>query len=383
MKALKALTLAAGLSVAAAGIGQAQDQEPIRIAALYNLTGGMSSIDAPALNGAQLQAELVNGKGGVLGGRMIEIVPYDTRTDQQATATAAQQAVSEGVVAGIGYGDTTFVMAAAPTFQEAGIPFVTSGATHPMLPTWVGDHMFMTAFGDDDQSFAIADYAYNDLGLRRVAVWTDDSMDFTRALSTFFKERIQTLGGEIVAEDFFMMGDKDFSAQIARLQALDPLPDGVFISAIPSEAGVTVRQIREAGLDLPIVSGDGFDTPLVIDVPGPELADKVYFSTHTYLADDRPEVAQFIQDYTAKFGHAPENAFAPLGYDAVGLVVAAIERAGSAEPAAVRDALAQTRDYPAVTGTISYTRENMVPPKPVSIIGVEGGQFSVKEIWRP
>src|SRR5690606_28255267 len=159
MKALKALTLAAGLSVAAAGIGQAQDQEPIRIAALYNLTGGMSSIDAPALNGAQLQAELVNGKGGVLGGRMIEIVPYDTRTDQQATATAAQQAVSEGVVAGIGYGDTTFVMAAAPTFQEAGIPFVTSGATHPMLPTWVGDHMFMTAFGDDDQSFAIADYA--------------------------------------------------------------------------------------------------------------------------------------------------------------------------------------------------------------------------------
>lgn len=383
MKALKALTLAAGLSVAAAGIGQAQDQEPIRIAALYNLTGGMSSIDAPALNGAQLQAELVNGKGGVLGGRMIEIVPYDTRTDQQATATAAQQAVSEGVVAGIGYGDTTFVMAAAPTFQEAGIPFVTSGATHPMLPTWVGDHMFMTAFGDDDQSFAIADYAYNDLGLRRVAVWTDDSMDFTRALSTFFKERIQTLGGEIVAEDFFMMGDKDFSAQIARLQALDPLPDGVFISAIPSEAGVTVRQIREAGLDLPIVSGDGFDTPLVIDVPGPELADKVYFSTHTYLADDRPEVAQFIQDYTAKFGHAPENAFAPLGYDAVGLVVAAIERAGSAEPAAVRDALAQTRDYPAVTGTISYTRENMVPPKPVSIIGVDGGQFSVKEIWRP
>jgi len=383
MKALKALTLAAGLSVAAAGIGQAQDQEPIRIAALYNLTGGMSSIDAPALNGAQLQAELVNGKGGVLGGRMIEIVPYDTRTDQQATATAAQQAVSEGVVAGIGYGDTTFVMAAAPTFQEAGIPFVTSGATHPMLPTWVGDHMFMTAFGDDDQSFAIADYAYNDLGLRRVAVWTDDSMDFTRALSTFFKERIQTLGGEIVAEDFFMMGDKDFSAQIARLQALDPLPDGVFISAIPSEAGVTVRQIREAGLDLPIVSGDGFDTPLVIDVPGPELADKVYFSTHTYLADDRPEVAQFIQDYTAKFGHAPENAFAPLGYDAVGLVVAAIERAGSAESAAVRDALAQTRDYPAVTGTISYTRENMVPPKPVSIIGVDGGQFSVKEIWRP
>src|SRR5690554_4602124 len=219
---------------------QSEAQEPIRVAALYALTGGMSSLDGPSLKGAELHVDQINEEGGVLG-RPLELVVFDTRTDQQVTATSAQEVVSSDVVAGFGQSDTTFVMAAAPTFQEAGIPFVTSGATHPMLPTWVGDHMFMTAFGDDDQSFAIADYAYNDLGLRRVAVWTDDSMDFTRALSTFFKERIQTLGGEIVAEDFFMMGDKDFSAQIARLQALDPLPDGVFISAIPSEAGVTVR----------------------------------------------------------------------------------------------------------------------------------------------
>jgi len=82
--------------------GAATQEGPIRIAALYNLTGGMSSIDAPALRGAQLKAEQVNKAGGVLGGRMIEIVPYDTRTDQAATATAAQEAVSEGVVAGIG-----------------------------------------------------------------------------------------------------------------------------------------------------------------------------------------------------------------------------------------------------------------------------------------
>ncbi len=373
-----AMALVIGMS---AGHGMAQEG-PIRVAALYALTGGLSSLDGPSLKGAELHVEQINAAGGVLG-RPLELVVFDTRTDQQVTATAAQEAVSSNIVAGFGQSDTTFVMAAAPTFQEAGIPFVTSGATHPMLPTWVGDNMFMTAFGDDDQSYAIADYVYDTMGLRRVYVWTDNSMDFTRALTQFFVERFTARGGEIIDEDFFMMGDTDFSAQIARLEAVDPPPDAVFISAIPSEAGLSVRQIREAGITMPIVSGDGFDTQLVATVPGPELANDVFFSTHTYLADDRPEVQAFIDNYTAKFGHAPENSFAPLGYDAIGLIAHAIERAGSAEPAAIREAMTATRDYPAVTGTISYTRDNMVPPKPVSIISVQGAEFNVEDIWRP
>ena len=364
-----------------AGHGVAQE-EPIRVAALYALTGGLSSLDGPSLKGAELHVEQINKAGGVLG-RPLELVVFDTRTDQQVTATAAQEAVSSDIVAGFGQSDTTFVMAAAPTFQEAGIPFVTSGATHPMLPQWVGENMFMAAFGDDDQSYAIADYGYDTMGLRRVYVWTDNSMDFTRALTKFFVERFVERGGEIIDEDFFMMGDTDFSAQIARLEAVDPAPDAVFISAIPSEAGLTVRQIREAGIAMPIVSGDGFDTQLVATVPGPDLANDVFFSSHTYLADDRPEVQAFIDDYTAMFGHPPENSFAPLGYDAIGLIANAIEQAGEAEPAAIRAALTATRDYPAVTGTISYTRETMVPPKPVSIISVQGAEFNVEEIWRP
>ena len=377
-----ATLFAAGALALGTALSTVQAQEPIRVAALYALTGGLSSLDGPSLKGAQLHVEQINADGGVLG-RPLELVVYDTRTDQQVTATTAQQAVSEGVVAGFGQSDTTFVMSAAPTFQEAGIPFVTSGATHPMLPTWVGEYMFMTAFGDDDQSYAIADYAYDTMGLRRVYVWTDNSMDFTRALSTFFKERFIERGGEIIEEDYFMMGDTDFSAQIARLEAVDPAPDGVFIAAIPSEAGLTVRQIREAGITMPIVSGDGFDTQLVSTVPGPELANDVFFSTHTYLADDRPEVQAFIDAYTEFHGNPPENSFAPLGYDAIGLIVNAIENAGSTDPDAIRDALAATRDYPAVTGTISYTRETMVPPKPVSIISVQNGEFNVETIWRP
>jgi branched-chain amino acid transport system substrate-binding protein len=179
------------------------------------------------------------------------------------------------------------------------------------------------------------------------------------------------------------MGDTDFSAQIARLAALDPKPDAVFISAIPSEAGLSVKQIREQGITMPILSGDGFDTELVSTVPGPELADEVYFSTHTYRSDDRPEVKKFIEDYKAEYGIDPENAFAPLGYDAMMLVADAIRRANSAEPAKIREALAATRGFKAVTGEIGYTRDTMVPPKPVSIISVKKGQYAVEQIWRP
>ncbi|QLA14793.1 ABC transporter substrate-binding protein [Desulfolutivibrio sulfoxidireducens] len=373
---LVAWLLASALALPAAA-------EPLRIAALYNLTGGMSSIDTPGLNGARLAAKRINESGGVLGGRMIEVVGIDTETDQRVAAAAAKKALSEGVVAGVGYGDTTFVMAAAPLFMERKVPFVTSGATHPELPAWLGEYFFMVPFGDDDQSFAIAKYAMDALGARKVAIWTDEAMDFTTALSRYFKERILARGGEVVLEDHFMAGDTDFSAQVARLRNACPRPDAVFVSAIPNEAGLAVKQIRQAGLALPIVSGDGFDTELVATVPGPGLARDVFFSTHTYRGDTRPMVRDFIRDYHAAYGRDPENAFAALGYDAVALIANAIERAGSADSAPLREALDATRDFEGVTGKIAYTRANGVPLKPVAIIGVRGGAYTVERVWLP
>lgn len=367
--------------VFAGGEKEATGEEAIKMAALYNLTGGMSSIDAPAFNGAKLKAKLINEEGGLLGGRMVEVLGFDTKTDQQACATQAQKALNQGAIAGLGYGDTTFVMAAAPLFQQAEVPFVTSGATHPELPEWVGDYFFMVPFGDDDQSYAIADYAWDELGVRDVVVWTDNSMDFTKALSKFYKERHRELGGTIIHEDFFQTGDKDFSAHVTKLKNTDA--DAVFIAAIPNEAGVTVKQIRESGIDMPIISADGFDTELVADVPGPKLADDVYFSTHAYRESDRPEVNEFIEAYREEYGRDPENAFAALGFDAVGLIADAIERAGTTEGEALRDALAETMNYQGVTGKVAYTRPTRVPVKPISIIGVFNGKYELLETWKP
>ncbi len=349
--------------------------EPIRIGAMYNVTGGMSSIDAPGLNGFKLAAKEINEAGGVLG-RPIEIVAIDGKTDQTAVTNAVSEMIDVHKVVAIGgLNDSTFALAAGPIAQQAGIPFVTAGATLPTLPEQIGDYFFMVPFGDDAQAFAVADYAMQELGAKTAWMLVDQAYDFTTALASFFKERWTSNGGEILLEDIYQSGDTDFSAQIARLKELDPQPDVLFVSAIPNEAGITTRQIREAGLNQPILSGDGFDTPLIAEVAG-ELATDVYYSTHTALDNPDPKIQNFVKAYEAEYGRPPENAFAALGYDAMKLIGDAIQRAGSAEPKAIRDALAATKDFPAVTGTITYPEGQRKPIKAVTIIQVQKGVYS-------
>jgi branched-chain amino acid transport system substrate-binding protein len=208
----------------------------------------------------------------------------------------------------------------------------------------------------------------------------DQAYDFTTALAKFFKERFTSRGGTIVLEDIYKSGDTDFSAQIAKVKALDPKPDVLFISAVPSEAGLTTKQFREAGLTAPILSGDGFDTPLIAEVAG-ENADDVYYSTHAGLDNPDPKVQNFVKAYTEEYGRPPENAFAALGYDTLNLIADAIKRAGSTDPKAIRDALAATQGFNAVTGQISYASGQRKPDKSITIIKVQDGKYSfVKEI---
>jgi len=153
---------------------------------------------------------------------------------------------------------------------------------------------------------------------------------------------------------------------------------GVMATAVTEYGG---DLLRAAGVEIPVISGDGFDTPLLIELGG-DGAREVYFSTHTCLNSDAPKVKDFVDAYTAEYGNAPENGFAALGYDAIYLVVDAIERAGSADPTAIRDALAETTGFEAVTGTISYTN-GRCPEKSVSILKIEDGKFAFVEEVTP
>lgn len=356
---------------------------PIKIGAIYNITGDQASLDGPSLNGFKLAAKEINAAGGVLG-RKIQVVSLDGKTDQTVATNAVLKLVNvEKVVAIGGFSDSNYALAAGPIAQKAKLPFITSGATLPSLPEQVGDYFFMTPFGDDAQAFVAAEFAAKDLKAKTAYVLKDTAMDFTINLAAFFAQRFKKLNGNhaIILEDTFKTGDQDFSAQINRLKALANKPDLLFISSGPSECGIIVKQLRAAGINTPVISGDGFDTPLLIELGGKGANTNTYFATHTCLTSEEAIVKKFVQAYKGEYKHAPENAFAALGYDTMYLIADAIKRAKSVKPAAIRNALAKTANFKAVTGTITYEAGKRVPKKSVSVLQVVNDQFKfVKEV---
>ncbi len=363
-------------------VGLSFGAEPIKIGVVMNLTGPWASIDGPAWNGIQLAIEQINAAGGLLG-RPVEAICIDTKADEAETIAAITRlAEVEKVAAILGYCDTHWVLTGAPIAAEYGIPFITPGATHPRIPERTG--AWLACFGDNAQAAAMAEYAYNVLGLRKVAVWVDTACDFCVAVSAYFEDAWKHLGGEVVYEDYFETNWTDFSALVSRLKAYQDAGkvDCVYPSAIPGNVGLIVKQLREGGVTLPILGEDGFDTPLLVEVAG-LYAEGVLFATHVSLDSPDPRVQSFVAAYKEKFGRRPENAFAALGYDAMMLVAEAIKVAGSAEPAAIEEGLAGIKAFPGVTGTIAYPEGSKVPQKSVAILIVLGGKFRTLTMLTP
>ena len=367
------LALAAGLLASTSVLAQ----ETIKIGAPFNVTGALSSLDAPALNGAKLKMEEINAAGGV-NGKMIELVVYDTKTDPTVIASTASQLVGQVPVA-MGFTDSDSVLALGPIFQQAGIPFVTPGATSPKLPDQIGDMIFLACFGDNVQAAAGADFVSKKLNGKTAYLLRDNGAEYTTLLAQYFDDAFTKAGGEITARDDYTTGDKTFTAQITKLKATSPMPDVLYVSAMPDEIGLIVKQMRQAGVMQPIVGGDGYDTPLLLEVGG-EASNDVYFTTHAYMAEDStPAIQKFYTDYQAAYGTPPENAFAALGYDTLGLIADAIKRAGSEDSKAIRDAIAATKDYPGVTGSITFPPDVRVPAKSVAMIGAKDQKLFLAE----
>ncbi len=373
--ALCALPVLLSLAALSPAVAPALAAEPIVLGLVYNLTGEMASIDQPGLNGALLAVEAVNAKGGVLG-RPLSPVMVDGHSDTHALSLAmAKFMADERPSAVCGLNDTTFVLAAAPPVLAAGVPFVTAGATWQGLPDLLGPGFFLAPFGDDAQAQAMARFTARTLKAKNVWVLSDLSHDFTRGLATdYIKEYVAT-GGQVLDEIRYATGETTFAAQTAALKTLPRQPEAVFLSAVPQDVPTAIPALRAAGYQGPILSGDGLDTPLLDALPA-EQAGTVYFSTHVALDKKTPRVSGFVSDYAARYGAAPDSGFAALGHDAVMLVVAAMQRAGSAEPEAVRAALSQTRNFEGITGTITYPPGMRVPKKPVDIIRLENGRRS-------
>lgn len=371
----------ANATIASPSSGQSINQstigEAIKIAGGFDLTGGESSLDRPAANGAKLAVKEINAAGGVLG-RPLDLIIRDADYNMSVTAQIARQFVEEDkVIGGIGFSDTNSMLVAGPIFQRAGLPFIAVGATSPKIPGQIGDMIYLACFGDNAQAAAGAEYAAKSFG-KNAYLLVDTSTDYTVLLANYFNKSFGELGGKIVLEDSYSDNSTDVSEQIAKLKSLPNQPDFYYIAAMPYNVASIIKQFRDAGLTGPVVGGDGYDIPGITSIDG-NATNNIFFSTHA-LMDNKTgseDIRAFIAAYNKEYGHNPENAFAALGYDAARLMADAIKRADSTDPEAIRQAIQGTLDFPGITGTISYPNGTHVPQKSITIIAIKDGRYTL------
>jgi branched-chain amino acid transport system substrate-binding protein len=224
----------------------------------------------------------------------------------------------------------------------------------------------------------VAKFAYDTLHAKRVAILVDVRSDYSVGLQTFFGQAFKRMGGEIVAEQSYSQGDSDFRAQLTAIKAANP--DAIYVPGYYTEVGTIVHQARDLGITVPFLGSDGWDSPKLWEIGGQAL-NGCYFSNHYSTDDPNPAVQKFVADYKTRYGQIPD-ALAALAYDAARIMADAIGRAGSTDGPKVRDAIAATKDFPGVTGTITINAERNAV-KPAVILKVENGKYLLVETIKP
>ena len=316
-----------------------------------------------------LAVEELNAHGGVLG-RPVEFLVEDIQSQSGESATVVKKLIArDRVVAVLGGNASNNSLEAAPFCQAAHVPMIAISSTSPKV-TAMGNYIFRACFIDPFQGAVLAKFARTTLHARRVALLTSVSAPYSVGLSRGFRERFTAAGGEIVAEQKYTEGDKDFRAQLTAIKALSP--DAIAATGYYTEAALICQQARDLGLTLPIVGGDGWEAPQLIELGG-QAVEGTYYSTHYSAESPAPEVQAFIRKFRARYDGATPDAVAALGYDAMILLADAITRAGSIVGPRVRDALAATKDFPGVTGRTTIDADRNTS-KPAIILTVRNGR---------
>jgi branched-chain amino acid transport system substrate-binding protein len=366
------LTLTLALTLTAIG-----GPPTMKVGEVDPLTGGVSQFGIGCHRGFQLAFEQINAEGGILG-QKVELITEDDQSKPGQSATAVRKLITQDKVAAI-LGDATSsaTLEAAPIAQSNKIPMMTPTATNPRI-TEVGDFIFRVCFLDEFQGRMLARFAREKLKAQKIFTLTDVKQDYSVDLLKFFKDEFTKLGGTIVGEQSYSTGDTDFRAQLTPIRAAKP--DAVYVPGYYQEVALIVKQGRQIGLTMPFIGCDGWANQALIEIGG-KAVNGCFFTNHFSPDDQSPIVKSFVAKYQEKYGTPPDT-FSALGYDAARLLSGAIQHAGSADPAAVRDALARTADFQGVTGQISFDA-NRNASKPGLIVTVKDGKFEVAEKIAP
>jgi branched-chain amino acid transport system substrate-binding protein len=382
-KTMKILTLylpaaALGLlAIAAGGCAPDVDDSVIRLGEYGAMTGDTATFGQTTHEGVLMAVEEINAAGGIHGKQVRLITEDDQGKPEQAALVAEKLITRDHVHALVGEVASSNSLAVAPIAQRYKVPMVSPSSTNPKV-TQQGDYIFRVCFIDPFQGKVAAKFAFNSLKARTAAILRDQKSDYSLGLADVFAREFAAAGGVIVADKAYAGGDVDFKAQLTSLR--DSRPDLIYIPGYYSEVGLIAKQARSIGMKQPLLGGDGWESEELYKIGGAAL-ENCYFSNHCAPDSKEAVVRDFVARYMARWKHQP-GALAMLGYDAVKVLADALGRSADLRGASIRDALAATKDFPGVTGTISMDADRNAVKSAV-ILKIRGGKAVYQETVKP
>lgn len=357
------------------GCSLKKESKDIKIGVNIEESGPVAAYGQQSLQGLKLAYEEINKAGGI-NGKKIVLYEKDNKSDPQEAVSIAKKLISQNDVSAI-IGPVTSggVKAAREVSDKYKVPVISGTATDDSLTVdrngKTENYVFRTCFTDSFQGRVMAKFLNSDkkLGIKKVALLVDNSNDYSKGLAKYFKQVFKSEGGKIVEEEAFNSNEKDFKAVLAKIK--DNNPDAVYLPAYYQAAGMIVNQAREMGMKTVFLGADGFDSPDFLKLVGKKNLYNVYYTTH-YSVDIASKNAQaFRKAFKKKYKEEP-NTLSALTYDATKLLCDAIKKAKSTDPVKIKEQLAKTKNYDAVTGKFSIdSKHNTI--KNAVVIKVEKG----------
>ncbi len=342
--------------------------DKIKIGVVAPLTGDVATFGQSTKNAIELARDQLNAKGGLLG-KQVELVFEDDKNDPNETAAAVKKLISQDkVVAIVGSVASKCTLAGAPIAQENKIPMITPTSTNEKV-TPIGEYISRACFIDPFQGKVMAKFAGENLKAKAAAMLYDVSNDYSKGLAENFKAAFEAAGGKVVESQTYGKGDQDFHAQLTKIKPTKP--DVIFLPDYYNTVGLIAKQVREVGIKSVLLGGDGWDSEDLVKIGG-DAVEGGYFSNHYSVEQKNPEAVDFIKAYKDKYGKEPD-ALAALGYDAVTMLFDAIRRAGKTDGPAVKDAINATKNFKAVSGSITLDA-NRNPIKSAVVVTIAKGK---------
>lgn len=357
----------------------ASEISEVKIGAGWEMTGPIAGFGQMSWDGVKLAMKLrptvrIGGKDVP-----VKVVLLDNKGDKAEAANVVKRLIDvEKVVAILGPCTSSCALAAGAIAEQKQVAMVTNTATNPLV-TQNRRFIFRACFIDPMQGELLAKFAWEQLGSKNVAIMVDVAQDYVVGLANYFKRKFAQLGGKFF-EEYYNTGDQDFTAQLT--DALSKKPDTIFLPGYYSEIALICKQARELGFKGNFLAGDGADAPELIQIGG-KFVEGLYYTTYFHQdADLSAATKPFVEAYVKEYNRRPD-AFGALAFDAYNLVLDAIEKAQSIDPIAIRDALAATKDFQGVGGSITYPEGSGDPVKPAVINTIKNGQFVLMTVVRP